>query len=59
MYDASMYEEYLNDVYDSYVYRIHEITAKEILSDEEIEELKKLIAYIDNDRDRRYINRRL
>lgn len=58
MYEPWMYESHLDDVFDSYVDRIHEITKKPTLSDEEIEELKELIAYIDTDKDRRYINRR-
>lgn len=49
-----MYEDYLDDVFDSYKQRLCEISSKENLSDEDIEELKVLVEYIEKDRKRRY-----
>lgn len=54
MFGPGMYEEYLNDKYDSYVERMKEILSKRIHTDEDIEELKELMEYIEVDYGRRY-----
>ena len=54
MFKPEMYEEHLDDVYDSCIERIKEIISKEILEDEDMEELKELMEYIEADYSRRY-----
>lgn len=54
MFEPNMYEDYLDEVFDSYKQRLLEISCKENLSDEDIEELKVLVEYIEKDRNRRY-----
>ena len=54
MFESNMYEYYLDEVFDSYKQRLFEISSKENLSDEDIEELKVLVEYIGKDRKRRY-----
>ena len=54
MFRPEMYEDYLDDIYDSCIERMKEIISKEILEDEDIEELKELIEYIEADYSRRY-----
>ena len=54
MFRPGMYEEHLDDVFDSYKQRLCEISSQENLSDEDIEELKVLVEYIEKDRKRRY-----
>ena len=54
MFKPEMYEEHLDDIYDSCIERIKEIISKEILEDEDMEELKELMKYIEADYSRRY-----
>ena len=54
MFRPEMYEKHLDDVYDSCIERIKEIISKEILEDEDMEELKELMEYIEADYSRRY-----
>ena len=54
MFKPGMYEEHLDDIYDSCIERIKEIISKEILEDEDMEELKELMEYIEADYSRRY-----
>ena len=54
MFKPIDYETYLDDIYDSYKQRLCEISSKENLSDEDIEELKTIVEYIGKDRKRRY-----
>ena len=54
MFRPGMYEELLDDIYDSCIERIKEIISKEILEDEDMEELKELMEYIEADYSRRY-----
>lgn len=54
MFRSNMYEDYLDDVFDSYKQRLCEISLKENISDEDIEELKTIVEYIGKDRKRRY-----
>ena len=56
MFRPGMYEEHLDDIYDSCIERIKEIISKEILEDEDMEELKKLMEYIEADYSRRYFD---
>ena len=56
MFRPKMYEEHLDDVYDSCIERIKEIISKEILEDEDMEELKELMEYIEADYSRRYFD---
>ena len=48
------FEDYLDDVFDSYKQRLCEISSKENLSNEDIEELKTIVEYLGKDRKRRY-----
>lgn len=50
MFRPEMYEEHLDDIYDSCVERIKEIISKKAITDEEMEELKELIIYIEQER---------
>lgn len=54
MFKPIDYEDFLDDVFDSYKQRLCEISSKENLSDEDIEELKTIVEYIGKDKDRRY-----
>lgn len=54
MFKPIDYEDFLDDIYNSYKQRLCEISSKENLSDEDIEELKTLVEYIGKDRKRRY-----
>ena len=56
MFRPEMYEEHLDDIYDSCIERIKEIISKEILEDEDMEELKELMEYIEADYSRRYFD---
>ena len=56
MFRPEMYEEHLDDIYDSCIERIKEIISKEILEDEDMEELKELMKYIEADYSRRYFD---
>lgn len=56
MFKPEMYEEHLDDIYDSCIERIKEIISKEKLEDEDIEELKELMNYIETDYSRRYFD---
>ena len=56
MFRPEMYEEHLYDIYDSCIERIKEIISKEILEDEDMEELKELMEYIEADYSRRYFD---
>lgn len=54
MFRSNMYEDYLDDIFDSCKQRLCDISSKENLSDEDIEELKTIVEYIGKDRKRRY-----
>lgn len=54
MFKPIDYEDFLDDIFDSYKQRLCEISSKEYLSDENIEELKMIVEYIEKDRERRY-----
>ena len=56
MFKPEMYEEHLDDVYDGCIERIKEIISKEILENEDMEELKELMEYIEADYSRRYFD---
>ena len=56
MFRPEMYEDHLDDIYDSCIERIKEIISKEILEDEDMEELKELTEYIEADYSRRYFD---
>ena len=56
MFKPEMYEEHLDDIYDNCIERIKEIISKEILEDEDMEELKELMKYIEADYSRRYFD---
>ena len=53
MFKPEMYEDHLDDIYDNCIERIKEIISKEILEDEDMEELKELMKYIEADYSRR------
>lgn len=54
MFEPNGYEEYLDDIYDSYKKRLCDISSKEYLSNEDMEELRTIVEYIGKDRKRRY-----
>lgn len=54
MFKPKDYEDYLDEVFDSYKQRLCDISSKENLSDEDIEELRTIVEYIEKDRKRRY-----
>ena len=56
MFKPGMYEDHLDDIYDNCIERIKEIISKEILEDEDMEELKELMEYIEADYSRRYFD---
>ena len=56
MFRPGMYEAHLDDIYDNCIERIKEIISKEILEDEDMEELKELMEYIEADYSRRYFD---
>lgn len=54
MFKPIDYEFFLDDIFDSCKQRLCDISSKENLSDEDIEELKTIVEYIEKDRKRRY-----
>lgn len=54
MFKPNTYEDFLDDIYNSYKQRLCEISSKENLSDEDIKELRILVEYLGKDRKRRY-----